>query len=179
LEFKDDNVTVIPCSGTLDHRWTGAISINIMNLQVKNLTKSAKTLKDIKLKFEFENNEYILQSIVLPQQSIGTLKSAFFMVSGRDTVVGDWNNLRPEIYKYNPILPDGILAGDVTYILIKMTEDDNIAPNDQVFLKMEDLSKIHNIEFLIIDSRNKIYRQKFSIKDRFLFGYRKQFKLGV
>ena len=165
VEYSDDNIIAVPIYGIKKTKFDGALTLIFNDLNIKNLTNLTKTIKEIEMKYEFDNKEYKIIATVLPVSNDALKRSAILLAQNKgDTLVmQDWKDIRVEIYKYKPLLPEGILNGSVSFIFYN--------------LKMEDYKKITNVKFMTSDSKNKVYKQKFDLKDKYLISYKKGFRL--
>jgi|ERR1035437_2091567 hypothetical protein len=163
VEFNEGNVMVLPSYGITGYKKDeGALSICILNLNVNNLTNRTKTIKSVQLKYEFKGNEYIIDSSVLPTGADRANVNSLVIRNAKgypEIVKLDWKNLRPEIYKYQSLPPEGILSGSTLFVLLNC--------------KMSDYKNIKNVKFLITDSKNEVYKQKFELKDKYSQGANK------
>lgn len=161
IELSEEKIVVVPIHGKTNY--DGALSIVLYDVKIKNLTNRTKTIKHVKLKYILDNKEYIIDSNILHKETFRETRDELIIAnSTNDTriIYYKWVNLISEINKFEPIPPEGILAGSALYILRDC--------------KMDDYCKIENVEFIIIDSKDKIYKQKFPIEDL----YSKAFSKG-
>ena len=162
VEYNEDNVIVAPIYG-INKTYEGTLALGITAIKIKNLTNTTKTIESVKLKYEFDGKEYVIDSHVLPVGTDKLNKTGIIIknIKGNPQIADlSWKNLRPEIYKYEPLSPEGILSGSVLFIFHTC--------------KMNDFDRIKKIEFIITDSKNKNYKQKFEMKEK----YSEYFKAG-
>lgn len=158
-EYKEDNMMLAPIYG-MNNKSEGALALGFFDVSIKNLTNIAKTIKNINLKYKFEKREYVTNSFVLFTGGNRNYQRDIKIpnINGQDTIIlVECKNLMTKLSNFEPLAPEGMVNGFILFIFYNC--------------KMIDYKKISNIEMLITDTRNKVYKKKIELTDRNLTGY--------